>query len=285
MVIGPSPISVTASSSANLPNESLAVQNKFVETIPQSVATAESSKNQGAATGQFLAGSDPSTKTAELRDQIFGAKGRDTDSSSDGSTSGPSTDQKDIQEVAQQASAQNPNQVRQERAQAAEDQAIIQKLVSIDRKVKAHEQAHASVGGAYAGSPSFTFKTGPNGVRYAVAGEVPIDTSAAGTPEATLRKSEQVARAALAPANPSPTDRRIASSAQALASKARFEIAQLAADKIRQSNADTQARINGEEIDNTPSLESGSSFSGGRLLSALATDATEQVGGQISASA
>ena len=60
-------------------------------------------------------------------------------------------------------------------------------------------------------------------MRYAVAGEVPINISAVpGNPQATLRNAEQVQRAALAPADPSPVDRRVASSAQALASKARF---------------------------------------------------------------
>jgi hypothetical protein len=48
----------------------------------------------------------------------------------------------------------------------------------------------------------------PDGCDYALGGEVAIDTSAiAGDPEATLRKMEQIRRAALAPANPSGQDR------------------------------------------------------------------------------
>src|SRR5690606_18669390 len=41
-----------------------------------------------------------------------------------------------------------------------------------DREVRSHELAHAAVGGQYAGSPSYSFTRGPDGRRYAVAGEV-----------------------------------------------------------------------------------------------------------------
>lgn len=111
-------------------------------------------------------------------------------------------------------------QLRQEQAQIAE-------LASRDREVRTHEQAHASVGGAYAGSPTYTFKRGPDGRSYAVGGEVGIDVSPiANDPEATLRKMEVVQRAALAPADPSPQDRRVAAQAQAQAAEARTLIAQ-----------------------------------------------------------
>lgn len=111
-------------------------------------------------------------------------------------------------------------QLRQEQAQIAE-------LASRDREVRTHEQAHASVGGAYAGSPTYTFKRGPDGRSYAVGGEVGIDVSPiANDPEATLRKMEVVQRAALAPVDPSPQDRRVAAQAQAQATEARAQIAQ-----------------------------------------------------------
>ena len=53
---------------------------------------------------------------------------------------------------------------------------------------------------AIAGAPRFRFVRGPDGKFYAVAGEVSIDTSAVpGNPRATIRKMQQVKRAALAP--------------------------------------------------------------------------------------
>lgn len=106
--------------------------------------------------------------------------------------------------------------------------AEIGQLKTRDREVRAHEQAHASVGGQYAGAPSYDFQRGPDGVLYAVGGEVPIDISPVpGDPSATLAKAEQVQRAALAPKDPSGADRRIAARAAGLAAQARQELARL----------------------------------------------------------
>ncbi|MCH8862859.1 MAG: hypothetical protein IID51_10155 [Proteobacteria bacterium] len=97
-----------------------------------------------------------------------------------------------------------------------EERAVVKKLAARDREVRAHESAHQAVGGPYTGAASFTFQQGPDGRRYAVGGEVPIDASAVpGDPDATIRKLRTVRRAALAPAEPSAQDRSIASSAEA----------------------------------------------------------------------
>ncbi|WP_324288934.1 putative metalloprotease CJM1_0395 family protein [Pseudomonas sp. SL4(2022)] len=114
----------------------------------------------------------------------------------------------------------NPQQQRLEQLEIA-------KLVSRDQEVRTHEQAHAAVGGRYAGAPSYTYERGPDGKRYAVGGEVSIDTSPIpNDPEATLRKMEVVIRAALAPAEPSAQDRQIAAQAQLQMAEARVELAQ-----------------------------------------------------------
>jgi len=106
----------------------------------------------------------------------------------------------------------------------------LQTLKARDREVKAHEMAHASVGGKYTSAASYTYQKGSDGVLYAVAGEVAISTSAvSGDPRATLEKAQVVQRAALAPAEPSSQDRSIAASASALAQTARIEIVQLLA--------------------------------------------------------
>lgn len=108
------------------------------------------------------------------------------------------------------------------------EQLEIAKLSRRDQEVRAHEQAHAAVGGRYAGAPSYTFSHGPDGKRYAVGGEVSIDSGPVpNDPEATLRKMEIVLRAALAPADPSAKDLRIAAQAQAQMALARAELNQL----------------------------------------------------------
>lgn len=108
---------------------------------------------------------------------------------------------------------------------SAEELKQIQELQRRDAKVRAHEQAHKAAAGQYAaGAPSFTFQVGPNGKRYAVGGEVPISVSKEATPEETLQKMQVVSKAALAPLNPSPADRRIAAQAAVIAAQARREI-------------------------------------------------------------
>jgi len=91
--------------------------------------------------------------------------------------------------------------------------ARLTELRSADREVRAHELAHQAAGGGLARGMSLSYVTGPDGRRYAVAGEVSIDSSTAATPEATIAKMQQVRAAALAPANPSPQDRAIAARA------------------------------------------------------------------------
>ncbi|GAB4240605.1 MAG: hypothetical protein Kow0032_28360 [Methyloligellaceae bacterium] len=105
-----------------------------------------------------------------------------------------------------------------------EEQRQVQKLKETDAKVRAHEQAHAIVGGPYASAPSYEYTTGPDGKRYATAGEVQIDVSPEDDPEATIRKMDVVIRAALAPADPSPQDLQVARQAQTQRARARVEL-------------------------------------------------------------
>ncbi|PHS67604.1 MAG: hypothetical protein COB23_10200 [Methylophaga sp.] len=111
---------------------------------------------------------------------------------------------------------------------STQEQQQIQQLQARDRVVRAHEAAHIAAGGnVIRGGAQFSFQRGPNGVQYAVGGEVKIDTSKVkGDPEATLRKAEQIRAAALAPAQPSSQDRAVAANAAQLAVEARAEINQ-----------------------------------------------------------
>lgn len=102
--------------------------------------------------------------------------------------------------------------------------AAVAQLKATDRAVRAHEAAHIAAGGSYvSGAASYTYQVGPDGQRYAVGGEVSIDTSPEATPAATIRKMETVRAAALAPADPSATDRAVAASAAQVAAQARAE--------------------------------------------------------------
>ncbi|MCK7458882.1 putative metalloprotease CJM1_0395 family protein [Idiomarina aminovorans] len=104
----------------------------------------------------------------------------------------------------------------------------VDELKSRDQEVRVHEQAHAAVGGQYAGSPSYDYERGPDGKSYAVGGEVQIDVSPVnGDPQATIQKMQVVRRAALAPAQPSAADRAIAAEATNKATQARAELAEI----------------------------------------------------------
>lgn len=128
--------------------------------------------------------------------------------------------------------------VSEEREVQKQDE--IRVLAARDREVRAHEQAHAAIGGAFAGAPKYQFERGPDGVNYAVGGEVPIDVSPAATPEATISKMQAVRRAALAPAEPSPQDRRVAQEAIAAEARARQEM-------VQEQRAQSQQAVSGDE--------------------------------------
>ncbi|OQX19336.1 MAG: hypothetical protein BWK76_04935 [Desulfobulbaceae bacterium A2] len=107
----------------------------------------------------------------------------------------------------------------------AEELRMVEELRARDREVRAHEAAHLANAGQYSsGGASFTYQQGPDGRRYAVGGEVGIDTSKEQDPEATIRKMQAVRRAALAPADPSATDRSVAASAAARQAEAQHEL-------------------------------------------------------------
>ncbi len=105
-----------------------------------------------------------------------------------------------------------------------EEQKQVTDLKRRDTEVRAHEQAHASVGGQYAGAPSYEFQTGPDGKKYAVGGEVSIDVSEAKDAQATIQKMQIVRRAAMAPAEPSSQDFKVAAEATQKEQAARAEL-------------------------------------------------------------
>jgi len=99
----------------------------------------------------------------------------------------------------------------------------ILKLQEIDTHVKNHEAAHKAAGGEFAGSASYSYTIGPDGKKYAVAGEVPIAIKKGKTPEETMANMEKVKAAALAPADPSPQDLKVAATASTIENQAKME--------------------------------------------------------------
>ena len=141
---------------------------------------------------------------------------------------------------------QSRQQQRAQREREQQELEQVQELAARDREVRAHEQAHAAAAGQYGSSPTYEYVRGPDGVSYAVGGSVQIDTSPIpGDPEATLRKAEQIQRAANAPAEPSGQDRQVAAQAAQLAQQARAEIREQAAIESEQEAA--QAREQEEQ--------------------------------------
>ena len=126
--------------------------------------------------------------------------------------------------INKEASSQFANKQENELTRA--EKMLVSELKQIDQAVKRHEMAHVVAGGRYILSgANYSYKTGPDGKRYVISGEVSIDTAPVpGDPKETINKMRQVHRAALAPVDPSPQDRRVASTAMAISTKAMAEL-------------------------------------------------------------
>ncbi|WP_053981124.1 putative metalloprotease CJM1_0395 family protein [Marinagarivorans algicola] len=136
-----------------------------------------------------------------------------------------------------------------------QEQEEIRMLAARDREVRTHEQAHAAVGGAYAGAPKYQFEQGPDGVNYAIGGEVPIDVGPAATPEQTLEKAQTVRRAAMAPSEPSPQDRQVAQEATQLEAQARQQLAAQRAQELAAKNESGSAEVSIDQAEIEASAE------------------------------
>jgi hypothetical protein len=108
-----------------------------------------------------------------------------------------------------------------------EEQEQVEKLKQRDQEVRTHEQAHIAAGGPYVrGGASYTYQQGPDKKSYAIGGEVSIDASSTGEPEKDVEKARVVQAAALAPAEPSPQDLKVAAEAQQMGAQAAAELAE-----------------------------------------------------------
>lgn len=106
-----------------------------------------------------------------------------------------------------------------------QDLASAQRLAQRDRAVRAHENAHRSQAGRYAGAPIYSFRRGSDGRIYAVGGELALDIlPVANDPQATVQKMQVLQKAALAPSNASAADRAMAARLGAELSRAQQNI-------------------------------------------------------------
>ncbi|MCL1088880.1 catalase [Shewanella profunda] len=153
---------------------------------------------------------DNDAKTEENRQQALAAiftNGSDKEQTKQTEASKQQADEQAAKQIQDQTQEVQKEIAEQQRAQVAE-------LKARDAEVKAHEHAHATVGGQHAQTPSFKYEKGVDGQRYATDGEVQIDVSVvAGDPLATINKMKQVYAAAMAPVDPSSADIRVAAEA------------------------------------------------------------------------
>ncbi len=205
MVITPSTTALPVYTS-NLPTELVRSDARLQERVPETKATTESVNLK------------PSADEAQQSQR----------SDRQGDVRAETQADKTIEERGEQSNKDSSEQ--QKREQNREDREVqleVEALKARDREVKAHEAAHTSVGGQYAGIASFSYTTGPDGKRYASGGEVPIDTSSVpGDPQATIDKLRVVQRAARAPVDPSSQDQRVAAAAGAKIAEAQAELVQ-----------------------------------------------------------
>jgi hypothetical protein len=219
----------------NPPTDSLRRENNLREVIAQPAAMSQSAAEKGVASDK-----DRAKNPGQTNDQIDFSSlleqaeaENNTVSEQDGDKNNQQNAQQNKNEVSEQRSDASRSQdsdssERSPQHEIAEEFAKQQEITQLqlrDREVRTHELAHASVGGVHTGAPSYSFTVGPDGKQYATDGEVSVDLSTiAGDPQATITKLKKVYAAALAPAEPSPQDIKVAAQAAQLVLQAQSEL-------------------------------------------------------------
>jgi hypothetical protein len=201
------------------------------------------------------AASNPSNTETKAQSDAEKAKLPGNNDTATYDANGKLTDKESVQSRQDSNSSKNSEQQQQheeqQQQQAAEQEQELQQIKQLkarDTEVRTHEQAHAVVGGQYAGSPSYQYQRGPDGTNYAVGGEVPIDVAVVnGDPKATIEKMQTVRAAALAPAEPSSADRAIAADAMQKLLAAQAELARTKNDDDPQTNSSQRASFSTDE--------------------------------------
>ncbi len=130
-----------------------------------------------------------------------------------------------------------------------QEQREVSELKMTDSQVKAHEHAHkAAAAGLSTSGPNYEYETGPDGKKYAVAGDVNVSYKHSDDPEVNLRNAQQLRASALAPADPSSQDRKVAMQAEREIAQAKQEIMeeQRQTDEQASSFGDSTSEISPE---------------------------------------
>jgi hypothetical protein len=151
-----------------------------------------------------------------------------------------------------------------------EEKAEVADLKTRDREVKAHEAAHKAAAGGLAGSPSYTYETGPDGKRYAVGGEVSVHSGSSSDPAQALRDAEAIKRAAEAPASPSSQDRAVAAAASADIARLTEEVRE---EKTKENELEDEEGPGTTALSSQPETPSSSKFFNGESLAQKAQKA------------
>jgi len=238
MLISSAPIAIPVNT-ANIPTEAARAEAIQRPKIPQPAAAAESARSRDSKSFSDQK-AETAVTSADSRSSIKPDQ-EESESSDDGDESGqagPSSKQ----------SAKSPTDLTQQEVEQ------VTKLRSRDREVRNHEQAHAAAGGSLAGAPNLDYTTGPDGKRYATSGEVSIDSSpVTGDPQATINKLRQVQSAALAPANPSSQDRKVAAQASSGIQQAQVELnlQTLAVNQDEQTSGNALGKTDAQQSSST----------------------------------
>ncbi len=136
-----------------------------------------------------------------------------------------------------QGTTTGSNDIRDQSKLSDEQRIEVEELQKRDSEVRQHENAHVAAAGAYAQGVSYQYQAGPDGQRYAVSGEVSIDTSPVNdNPDATIVKARTIRAAANAPVDPSAQDRQVAAAATRMEAAAR-------AEKTKEATSEDEVKI------------------------------------------
>lgn len=137
------------------------------------------------------------------------------------------------------------------------EQQYVRELAAIDASVRAHEAAHIGAGaGVVSGGATFGYTRGPDGKMYATSGEVPISMKEGRTPEETIQNARQIVSAAMAPADPSPQDYKVAANAAQMEAQARSEQAAERTEEIKQQTEGSSNAQDSKELESKSSEDS-----------------------------
>jgi len=241
--------SVPVSTVVNPSTDSLRRDNSLRERIVPPEAVSHAAAEKGVASDKERARTPAqNNETIDFENLQKQAKEKNTTIDDSNPDNDSSSNQEQNQEQKPQTGNSSESNTESQREIQAEE-LVISKLQQRDTEVKAHEMAHASVGGITTGAPSYSYDIGPDGKKYAVSGEVSVDLSVVeGDPLATIAKMNKVHAAAMAPVNPSIQDSRVAAAAMKAIAQAQTEFSNLdSPNKASTSSVSAKLEENSEE--------------------------------------